>query len=306
MLSSCILTSSLSVLTAVPRIGLCGLQCVQGLCADCLLQGSFGDPIPGFGNTYQLVKFKDGSPSFERQLGPTFRVDRLSFIHSSHLTQFSFIIQQPPVNYAFIDLILKKPAYNASSFDTKLPVQWHVLDRVTGEARCMQICSSCMLMIDTISSCMIELVVGERLLASSVFPTRWTSCNPLDAPMLSRIGLSCSAWQGLSTRHTQQPQQCGWDLTAHYRRRPCFEVWQAAISVMHELLLASTLSSCVLPMSSCMPIGSSCVFSRGSRLRLFLPQSHHQCVRGRGTHHDGFCWFSRCSAEADRFLNKRR
>jgi len=92
--------------------------------------GSFG--VLGKPDTYQLWSYTDGSPTFERKAGPTFNVKNLSFIHSSHMTSSSFVIQQPPVNYAFTALLLHKPAYNASSFDTTVPVRWHVLDGTSG------------------------------------------------------------------------------------------------------------------------------------------------------------------------------
>lgn len=93
-------------------------------------QGNFGFPFSK--DSYQMWSFKDGSDRFERKMGPTFSVDHISFVHSSHLTKDSFIIQQPPVNYNFMDLLLKKPAYNASSFHPEIPVLWHVIDRDTG------------------------------------------------------------------------------------------------------------------------------------------------------------------------------
>jgi carotenoid cleavage dioxygenase-like enzyme len=82
-------------------------------------------------DTYQLWSYTDGQQTFERKLGPAFKVKNLSFVHSSHMTRESFIIQQPPVNYNFRKLLFNTPAFNASVYDTSVPVQWHVLDRST-------------------------------------------------------------------------------------------------------------------------------------------------------------------------------
>eukprot|EP01062_Namystynia_karyoxenos_P052648 TRINITY_DN4223_c4_g1_i1.p1 TRINITY_DN4223_c4_g1~~TRINITY_DN4223_c4_g1_i1.p1 ORF type:complete len:615 (+),score=240.45 TRINITY_DN4223_c4_g1_i1:91-1845(+) len=83
-------------------------------------------------NTYQLTKYTDGQEGFGRWVGPEFKSKDLSFVHSSHLTQKYFIIQQPPAIYNFADLVEMKPVFNASKYDPDKPTVWHVLDRNTG------------------------------------------------------------------------------------------------------------------------------------------------------------------------------
>eukprot|EP01065_Artemidia_motanka_P018085 TRINITY_DN2142_c1_g2_i2.p1 TRINITY_DN2142_c1_g2~~TRINITY_DN2142_c1_g2_i2.p1 ORF type:complete len:584 (+),score=169.92 TRINITY_DN2142_c1_g2_i2:100-1851(+) len=86
-------------------------------------------------NTYRLTKYTDGSETLARWEGPTFKVEKLSFVHSSHLTENHFIIQQPPANYEFLKMMEMEPTFNASKYDPNAPTVWHILDRNTGEKK---------------------------------------------------------------------------------------------------------------------------------------------------------------------------
>jgi carotenoid cleavage dioxygenase-like enzyme len=86
-------------------------------------------------DSYKMMKYKDGSEDFSRTFGPEFKVSKgshLSFVHSFHLTDNYFIVQQPPAFYSLPNM-MTKCAFNASYYDADVPTEWHVLDRDSGE-----------------------------------------------------------------------------------------------------------------------------------------------------------------------------
>jgi len=94
--------------------------------------------VPGLTHsTVRLSRFKDGADDFARWAGPEHRSTNVSFIHSSHLTEQYFIVQQPPVNMVVGAGALKETPFNFSTFDPSVSVQWHVLDRNTGDRKAL-------------------------------------------------------------------------------------------------------------------------------------------------------------------------
>jgi len=85
-------------------------------------------------STYTMWRWKEGSPTFEREMFGEIKTKNMSFVHSFHITEKHIVFTRSPAHYNFWDLAVKHVTpYNATFLDPTVPVGWHILDRETGQ-----------------------------------------------------------------------------------------------------------------------------------------------------------------------------